>query len=213
MNIDDLAHLARVELPAVMDSIIVQAIAATAADLCARARVWDELQDPVPLVDGVSSYDCDAPSSDARVLAVLSVWTASAELVPITLARLAHVMPDWQTASGSLPLFFNVAREQGSITVYPRPANAQGALITLQARYAPKRTATTLPAFLADRYEDALLHGAKARLMLQVNVPWSHPAAGQMHQQAYEDALAQATVDQLHEQVTSTLRVRPVRFG
>ena len=159
------------------------------------------------------SYDCDAPSSDARVLAVLSVWTASAELVPITLARLAHVMPDWQTASGSLPLFFNVAREQGSITVYPRPANAQGALITLQARYAPKRTATTLPAFLADRYEDALLHGAKARLMLQVNVPWSHPAAGQMHQQAYEDALAQATVDQLHEQVTSTLRVRPVRFG
>ncbi|CDS48914.1 hypothetical protein [Polaromonas sp. CG9_12] len=212
MNIDDLVHLARIELPGVMDAIVVQAIAATAGDFCTRAQVWDELQDPVALVDGVGSYDVDAPS-DARVLAVLGAWTPSNELVPVTLARLAYLMPDWQTRQGSVPLYFNAARELGSITVYPRPANALGTLLTLKVRYAPKRTATTLPDFLADKYEDALLHGAKARLMGQVNVPWSAPSVGLIHSQAYEAALAQATVDQLHEYVQSTLRVRPPRFG
>lgn len=212
MKIDDLLHYVRLELPAVMDVIVSQAIAATASDFCTRTRVWDEIQDPVALVDGVSQYDMDAPSC-ARVLTLANVWAAERELVPVTMATLVQLLPNWQTAQGSQPQYYNAARDLKAITVYPIPTGALGARLTFRAQYAPKVTATVLPDFLAEDYHDALLSGAKARLMVQSNVLWSNPAMAAYHAQIYERAVAQARIDQLHEQVPSSLYVAPVRFG
>lgn len=212
MLIDDLVHYVRLELPGVMDVIIVQAMAATAMDFCERTRVWDEIQDPVMLIDGVNQYDMEGPTG-ARVLTIANVWAADRELVPVTMADLMRVLPNWQTAQASQPQYYNAARDRTAITVYPTPMSAQKAPLTFKAQYAPKRTATTLPDFLGDDHHDALVAGAKARLMVQVNVPWSSPSAGMLHQQAYEQAVAQARIDQLHEQVPASIRVRPVRFG
>lgn len=212
MQIDDLVHYVRLELPGVMDVIIVQAMAATAMDFCERTRVWQEIQDPVPLIDGVNQYDMEGPTG-ARVLTIANVWAADRELVAVTMADLVRVLPNWQTAQSSQPQYYNAARDLKAITVYPIPMGAQKAQLTLKAQYAPKRTATVLPDFLGDNHHDALVDGTQARLMLQVNVPWSNPAAGMMHQQAYEQAVAKAHIDQLHEQVPASLRVRPMRFG
>lgn len=212
MQIDDLVHYVRLELPGVMDVIIVQAMAATAMDFCEHTRVWDEIQDPVALMDGVSQYDMEGPTG-ARVLTIANVWAADRELVAVTMAELVRHLPNWQTAQGSQPVYYNAARDLKAITVYPTPMGANKALLTLKAQYAPKRTATTLPDFLGDDHHDALVAGTKARLMVQVNVPWSNPAAGLMHQQFYDQAVSQARINQLHEQVPATIRVRPVRFG
>lgn len=212
MQIDDLVHYVRLELPGVMDAIIVQAMAATAMDFCERTRVWDEIQDPVPLIDGVNQYDMEGPAG-ARVLTIANVWAAGRELVPVTMARLMQVLPNWQTAQASQPLYYNAARDRKAITVYPTPIGAQKAPLTFKAQFSPKRTATTLPDFLGDDYHDALVAGTKARLMVQVNVPWSNPVTGLYHQGLYDAAVAQARIDQIHEQVPAAIRVRPVRFG
>lgn len=211
MKIDDLVHYVRLETPGVMDVIINQAIAATAMDFCERTRVWTEIQDPVALVDNVNQYDMDGPA-DARVLTIANVWAANRELKATTMAALVYVLPNWQTAKASQPQYYSVARDLKVITVYPIPLEAQSTLLTFRAQYAPRRTATTLPDFLGDNYHDALVAGAKARLMVQVHVPWSSPATGMFYQQVYEQAVAKAQADQLHEQTPTRLRVRPVRF-
>lgn len=212
MKIDDLAHYVRLETPGVTDGIIVQTIATVAMDFCERTRVWTEIQDPVALVDNLNQYDMEGPT-DARVLTIANVWAANRELKATTMAALVYVLPNWQTAKASQPQYYSVARDLKVITVYPIPLQAQSAPLTFRAHYAPRRTATTLPDFLGDNYHDALVAGAKARLMLQVNVEWSNPATGMFYQQAYEQAVAKAQSDQLHEQAPAPLRVRPVRFG
>lgn len=212
MKVDDLLFYVRVELPGVLDSIITQAFVATAADFCTRTLVWDEIQDPVALVDGVSEYDMEAPGG-ARCLTIAKVWLAADELTAITLVDLARILPTWQSATAPLPIYYNAAKDWSAITVYPKPLDAAGALLTFRAQYAPKLGTTTLPDFLVSRFLDALCSGVKARLMLQVNVPWSNPVAGTYHKGLYETAVVEARIAQMHDRVPSVLRVAPRRFG
>ena len=212
MQIDDLVKFVRIETPGILDEIIVQAIAAAAMDFCTKTRVWDEFSSPVALVDGQSQYAMAAPA-DARVLSIGDVWAADRELTPITMAALVNVLPNWQTAQGSQPQTFNAARDWNAITLFPMPMGAQGAGLTFRAQYAPRITSTTLPDVLADRFHDALIAGAKSRLMAQVNVGWSNPQMAIHHGGIYDQAVAQARIDQILERVPSSIRVRPVRFG
>ena len=212
MKVDDLVQYARLEMPGILDVIIAQAIVFTAIDFCTQTRTWNEIQDPILLVDGVSEYDTEAPT-DARVLTISDVWAADRELTPITLAALAHVLPNWQTAQGNQPQYYNAARDWRTITVYPIPTAALRAKLTFRAQYAPTLTAKTVPDLLAERYFDGFISGVKARLMFQVNVPWANPMAAIAHKQTYDTALAQARIDQLHERVPASVSVRPVRFG
>jgi hypothetical protein len=211
-DIADIAHYVRLETPGVMDTIIVQTIAAVAMDFCERTRAWDEIQDPIALVDGVRQYDMEGPGGESRVLSIGQVWSATRALESITMRDLARVLPTWQTVTAPLPIYYNAAIDRQAITVFPTPLDAQGALLTFRAQYAPKRTATTLPAFLLERHLDALVAGAKARLFSQVNVPWSSAAFAAMHAQAYEQAVVNARIEQLHDRVPGTLRVAPRRF-
>ena len=198
MQIDDLVSFVRIETPGILDEIVVQAIAAAAGDFCTKTRVWDEILAPFALVDGQNQYPMVAPA-DSRVLSIGDVWAASRELTPATMGELTLVLPNWQTAQSSQPIYYNAARDWSAITVYPMPQGAQGATLTFRAHYAPKVTATTLPDFLADRFHDALMAGAKHRLMAQVNVPWSNPQMAAYHNGVYDLAVASARIDQLHE--------------
>lgn len=212
MKIDDLLQYVSLELPGVLDLIIVQAFLLTAGDFCTRTLVWDEIQDPIPLVDGVSQYDMDAPTG-ARVLTIAQVWADQYELKPVTLQALAQALPTWQTLTAPQPRFYNAAKDWSALTVYPTPLASNGVLLTFRAQYAPTMTATTLPDFLAARFLDALCAGVKARLMAQVNVPWSNPSMSLYHRDIYEAELLAARITQLHDRVPSALVVTPRRFG
>lgn len=212
MKVDDLLNHIRLELPGVMDLIISQAIVNTAMDFCTRTLVWDEIQNSVKLIDGRSQYDMEA-YGDARVLTIAQVWVGQSELRPITLRELPGYLANWQTAEAPVPSFYNAARDWKAITVYPTPRDVNGARLTMRAQYAPKVTATTLPDFLAERYLDALLSGARARLMSQAGVPWENQPLAGHHRQLYESALLDARITQLHDRVPSTLTVQPRRFG
>lgn len=212
MRVNDLLQYVRFELPGVLDLLIEQALVATAADFCTRTLVWDEIQDPVALVDGVSQYDMEAPS-DARALTIAQVWVAGQELTPATLVDLSRALPNWQVLTAPQPIYYNAAIDWSAITLYPTPLAAGGALMTMRAQYAPKLGAATLPDFLVTRFLDALCAGAKSRLMLQVNVPWSNPAVGAVHQGIYENAVTVARIAQMHDRVPGVLQVAPRRFG
>ena len=211
-DIADIVHYVRLETPGVMDEIIVQTMAAVAMDFCTRTSVWDEIQDPVALIDGLSDYDMEPPSRQARVLTISQVWVSGQTLESITMTQLPNVLPNWQSATAPLPRYYNAARDWKAITVFPTPRDAERALMTFRAQYAPTRTATTLPDFLLERYLDALVSGTKARLMTQVNVPWSNPANGMYQAGLYEQAVTNARIDQLHERTPGVLRVAPRKF-
>lgn len=212
MQIDDIVHYVRLELPAVVDVLIVQTLAAVAMDFCERTRLWDEIQDPTALLDGTSQYDVDVPRG-ARLLGVSDVWAAGYPLTPITMDALGRVLPAWQSAQSSQPVYYNAARDRAALSVFPTPLGALRAPLTVRAQFAPLRNATALPDFLAERHLDALVAGAKARLMTQINLPWSSPQTGLYHQQAYDSAVISARIQQIHDRTAGPLRVASRRFG
>ena len=210
MQIDDLVRFVRIETPGIIDEIVVQAIAGAASEFCERTRVWDEWQDPVTLMDGEAVVDLEAPT-DARALTAYNAMLGGTELAPVTMGDLVQFMPDWKTATGQ-PRYYSSASDWSAITLFPSPLSVTDQLM-LRVQYAPKATSKTLPNFLAERFHDALIAGAKARVFAQMNVPWSNPAMADQHRQIFERAIENARIEQLHDRVPSTLRVKPVRFG
>lgn len=211
MQIADLVPFVRIELPGVLDSVIVQAIAQAASEFCFITRTWDEIQDPITLVDGQGQYDIDFPP-DARAIGVGDVWAADRELESITMGLLALKLPTWQTSQSNQPIYYNASRDWKQISVYPIPMNALSAQLTFRVHYAPTINSTTLPDFLAERYFDVLASGAKARLMRMQNVNWTNMAAAAMHQKVFDDAVVSGQIDQFHDRVPGSVRVKPRRF-
>jgi hypothetical protein len=212
VQIADIVHYVRLEVPGSMDLIIIQNLAAVAKDFCSRTLVWTVTQPGVPLREGVSEYDIEGVP-DATIAELTDVWTPRRRLMAKTQAGLDLVLPDWQTAAAASPDYYSVGSDHKLLVIYPKPLNAQRALLTMRVRYTPTRTAQVLPDFLVEEHLDALVDGCKARMFKQVNVPWSNPPAAMAASTAYEDAVIKARITELHGNVPSSLRVQPRRFG
>jgi len=200
------------DVPGAPDVTVKQALINSAIEFCTLTHVWDEIQDPLPLVDGQADYDVDSPNG-GRVLTVKNVWALNRELRPVTMNELVQLIPNWQEATGSMPAYYNTPGDLGSITVYPIPVGANGATITIRAVYTPSLNAVLLPDPLINRYLEPLMSGAKARLMLTPGKGWSNPQLGAYHQQQFDDGVLKAKIDVLHDKTQGSLRVKPLRFG
>src|SRR5574343_180319 len=214
MTPDDLLPYLLPEVPGVPDDLAKQAIMRAANEFCVESGIWNEIQDPIPLISGVNEYEVDTPSS-AQIVTIKSIWTPSRELVPVTMGRLQEYMPNWQTAQGSDPVYYNAPNDFSVIRVYPIPIIATGTSlnITIRAIYAPDQFGSTIPKFLADRNLDEVLAGAKFRLMQMPGKAWSNPALAATNRAVFDDGIIKAKVADFHERVGGSPRVRPQTFG
>jgi hypothetical protein len=212
MKTADLLPYLLAETPAVPDVTAKQALTLAAIEFCRETLLWDELQDPITVIDKVHTYDLEAPT-DAGIVAVKQVWAADRELVPVVLAKLVQVMPNWQTAQGSDPVYYNTAADWSTVRIFPTPMNANRQKLVLRVIYQPTVTSTTLPDFLVNNYLEALLSGAKARLMAMPQKAWTNNDLAAYHKGLFDAAIIQARIDSIHERSPGTVTVRPRRFG
>lgn len=200
------------EVPDAPNTLVKQAIMRTANDFCWETGVWNEIQDPITVTDGVNEYDIDTPSG-AQVVTVKSIWMVNRELVPVTMERLQEVIPNWQEATGSDPAYYNSPNDWSTVRIYPIPMGANLAKMTMRVVYTPDQFGTTLPNFLVDKFLDEILAGAKARLMQMPGKKWSNPELALFNQGFYTDAITKAKVFIAHDKVAGSARVRPVKYG
>jgi hypothetical protein len=183
-----------------------------AQELCTKALVWDEWQDPVALEAGVNQIELTAPSG-AEVCNIKAVNCGpSCPLEPKDDDEIRRLMPDWQTAQANLPVYYNCARDWDSLWIYPIP-NDPTVQLYIQAVYRPLMTATQLPDWFTSEFRDALVAGAKARLMKMRNQQWSEPQLAQAYRAEFDAAVADARIQAEHGKVQGNLTVAPRRFG
>lgn len=211
MRITDMTPNVLADMPACPRALAVKALRDTAIDFCKRTKVWSEIQDPFDLEDGQADYDIDAPT-DARVIDIVLVKAGAVTVHPRTISQLEAEMPDWPSALGSTPRFFNSAIDFGSIRVFPTPVQPAVQLV-VRAVYVPKRLANTLPDSLVEAYGEALEEGAQARLFASVGKPWLNAQASTFHQTRYDQLCGAAEADQLHDRVSGSITVKARRFG
>jgi hypothetical protein len=76
----------------------------------------------------------------------------------------------------------------------------------------PRLDDTDAPEWLLDKYEDAIVAGIYARMMMQANQDWTNPALGQKFELEYNYHIGRARTDGLKKHTATPLRVYPGRF-
>lgn len=212
MQIEDLFSYILSEVPGVPDPVAIQAIRHSCIEFCVETHAWEEIQDPIQLIDGVSLYDIDVPAG-ARVVTVKSVWLGSRELRPVTMIELQTLIPNWQTSEGSVPSYYNIPQDPSVLRVYPIPRESTGHQMSVRAVYAPTLTTSSVPDSVINRYLEPVCSGALHRMMMAPGKGWSNPQLAVYHKAQFEDGVVRAKIDALHEKAQGTIKVKPVRFG
>lgn len=200
------------EVPGAPSALVEQSIMRAANDFCWETGVWNEIQDPISVIDNINEYDLESPTG-ANIVTIKSIWMVNRELVPVTMERLQEVIPNWQEAKGSDPAYYNCPQDWSTVRIYPIPLGANKAKMTIRAVYTPDQFGTYLPSFLVDKFLDEILAGAKARLMQMPGKSWSNPQLALFNQGFFTDAVTKAKVFIAHDKVAGSPRVRPVKYG
>ncbi len=212
MTLDEFYPYILAEAPGCPDPLININLVAAAIEFCTKSLAWTVLTSPIALVNAQPDYVITAPT-DARALMPRDVWVDGSRIDPKTVDELADALPNWQTATGTNPAFYNAAIARGSIRVYPTPANVTTQSLTVRAAFIPTPNAATLPDFLGQYHMEAIASGAKARLLNMPNVPWSNLALGGYHKQMFDAAIIDAKNAELNDRVQGSITVKSRRFG
>jgi len=212
MKLDDFLPHLMVELPGMTDPLVKQTLRRLAIEFCQRSQVWQEVAEPILLVNGQSEYDLEAPI-DAQVYLLLDVWTGMHPLIPVTVQRLSVELT--QDQGSAEPTHYRVSADRQSLTVYPLPQGVTTGT-TLQAKvcYVPKSLASTLPDVLSERYLMAVCAGVKASLMAMPGQPWSNPALTGYYKAQFDEGVVNAKIElQYDTAISGTITVAPRAFG
>lgn len=197
--------------------------------LCKVSGAWREWLGAIPMSEGIAEYEV-TPSDNGVIESVKVVMIGGQRLDPIDHASLAWRLPGWRTAFSSSPIYYNVDGPRKTITVYPTPkdlpedrepdpadyltapSESSRREIRIKAVIMPSMNARSIPDDLWEAHGEAIIGGAKARLMLQRGQQWSEPKLGQFLEEKFGHAVAAARIDEEAGQVRSTTIVRPRAF-
>lgn len=169
------------------------------------SRAWQQTLAAVAVGAGQSEVTLAAPDAQSKVVRAEAAWWDGKPLDPITSEELDKTSSDdWATHSGTPTHFLQL--RPGVVTLYPAPSAGSSIGFKARVSLAPSDAATQLPDDLADRYSEQLAMGARARLMLYPNKPWSNPALGAAVGQAFSDAANEAKAQAARAQVGARIR-------
>lgn len=213
MLLDDILPHILVDAPGCPSPVARRALLNAAIEFCDFTHAWNEIQDPITLIDNQHTYDVDLPTG-AAVALVMSIAKPSGEIHPRTMDQVKAWLPDWQTASSTSPTVFASPSSKSQVRLFPTPKDAQRLRVTMRVAYKPTITATELPDDLVNDHLEALVHGALTRLMAEPGKAWSNPGLVGYHRDQFELAKNNTRADQLSENVSSETRIEPARpFG
>lgn len=196
MEFSDLLPYVLPEVAGCTDLLAERALRDTLIDLCQRAKVWSEPTYQQSTVPGQADYDIDMPCCGALVEIN---WLA------VDGCRLSGAYDDC-AAIGAIPgtPFAYTQLTPDTVTLFPAPEAAVP--LTMRLTLRPQRDATEFPDWLADRYQDAIVAGAKGRLLTMNGRAWTAPQPGAMYLASYAQEVARAMYDTAHGTVRGPLR-------
>lgn len=189
-----------------------QAVLDAAREFLSESQVWDEIQDPIPVADDVQEYDLEAPVG-ALCIDVREIYLRTGTLIPVTVAQLSSVLPDWQTAQGSQPRFYTRSFDFSSIRIFPKPLEPAGQTMRVHGVYTLSEAATDIPDAIVARYREPIASGAKYRLMVLPGQTWTDLRLAEHHKNKFDDAVMTARITAQHGKTAGSAAVRPRAFG
>lgn len=186
------------------------ALRQAAIDFCRRTNLWTEMQEPQPVIAGISEYDIESPT-DGQLSLVLDVYLDGVELSAkaIDELRKLYKIPSWNAVVGK-PVFFTQL-VPGTIQLVPEPATDIPSGVSARVSYVPTQTASTVPDFLYDSHATDLASGALSYLLIEQGRSYTDPTNGVYHARRFHASMSRAVVNNNRANVRAQMRVRQVR--
>lgn len=155
------------------------------------SRAWNVTLPAIPVEAAEDAVAIAPTDHEQDLVRVLQVWYDDNIIEATTGDVLASRFGDnWQNHIGA-PIAY-IQDSPGVLRLYPVPeARSESGLIARIA-VAPSDVSAGIPDNLAIAYRDELAMGAKARLMLHANKPWSAPEFGLKNESDFIAAINRA---------------------
>lgn len=168
---------------------IVAQVREAAREFCARARIWTDISQDADVLAGESAYGL-RPQDQADIRSVLVVRFQGNRLRPLNPDQWRS-LPD-QRASAPQCFIFN---EPNVLRLHPTPTvDVVGALL-VEVVLMPSVSSAQGPEFLLAKYGNTIAQGAKSRLMLMPDRPWTDAGGGAFFAKEFGDGVAGATIN------------------
>ena len=196
------------EVTGVPYPVVINAIRNACFDFCRYSLVWNEFQDPEQYSQGTAEYQVSPPTG-AQVVQVLSITLDDGRtLAPGSIDETVKVRPQWRLAEGVVEWFVQSAPDTFRFVAVP---NTSGSY-TVQAAYAPLRTATSVDASVYNLYLESIKYGTLWKLKAIANQAWSDAEGSAYNQKLFQQAIGRAISERTRSNSRAALRVAPVPF-
>lgn len=158
------------------DVTIERALRDAAVELCTRGYAWVVEQGADTIAVDDDEFLLELPSR-TRLVGVLSIKAGATELIAATREDLDATPVDWRSSAGNWGYTWSSG---GAVRLVGVPDEAR---TSVWARFAvaPTLESTEIPDELGNRWYQALVAGAKSRLMLMQGTPWWNPELAAIH--------------------------------
>jgi len=180
----DIHPLILPDVPGCPTPTVDTALAATAADFCARTHVWRETLDFDYAISGIPDYDI---TGTAVIESVLWATLAGDDL--------KHIDPRYLDKSKltdeGKPNAFWVVNDT-AIRLFPIPDAKYRLDVTVALK--PSRTATGIEDWIYESYVEPIVSGAIWRLARTPGKAWSNPEIAMYHHRLFEQGITNARI-------------------
>jgi len=209
MTRDEFLVLVMLELPACPAPLIMQTASIVMDEFCIDTGAW------VETIYGVSTYaEQDTTSlfapAGALIHGVLSVSGNGRAIHPGTRQEIARVNPNWASATGASPQFFEL-NSAGDLWLWPTPTETVE--LTVLAKLTNKPLVDSLPDGVMRTERMTIANGTKARLMAMDQKPWTNQQMSAYYENIFQSKKSAALNRVLHAGGSGDIIIRPVRFG
>lgn len=195
-------------VPGCPTAIIIHELRRSAQEFFRRTQAWREVQFfPVAALQSDVSILPDDKTLD--LVRIRTVYFDKKRLVPTTYETLSQLFTDqFLSHTATYPGEY-YALEPGVLNLYPTPINAAVDGLTVMMAVTPGESSTGLPDSIALKYRDTVIAGAKARLMVYPNKPWTNMDMAGVYSQKFATEADKFTADAARSFSNARIPARP----
>lgn len=152
----------------------------------AATRAWKVMEPALPVAADQATVTSAPSDPEQELVRVESVEFDGIDLVLESVDTMtAKYGANWKSHTGTPSAFLQVT--PGEIRLYPIPSAPASTGVTRTLSVRPSDACTGLPDDLAIRFRDEIQVGAKARLMVMPNRPWTNLTLGTAMNLAFDN--------------------------
>lgn len=182
---DNILPKVRIACLGALDMLVMDEILDVLIDFCDQTSIMEYDWGSLYVLKGIQEYEIDNPSGTTVVAGLLDVRKGTAPFSAYTFN----------------PPVLRLAEDP-----------AKDFELTLRAKLAPSRTATTIEDRIYQDWSRYIVAGAKARMLAMVGKPWADPALSGVMAREYREGVSKARIKLAKSFTRGSLRARPQKF-